>query len=180
MITVLDVETTTTYVESKDKDSPSPFIPENKLVCVGYLGVDKKCVWFYHKDREADQGGFEQVQKVLDDTTLLVGHNVKFDLQWLLEAGFKYTGNIYDTMLAQYILNGSQKSPLSLLYLAEKYDVARKAVDLLVEYEGKGMEEIPWEIVEEYNLADLQATLEVAWKQLDQLGSSWDEFDTHS
>ena len=117
---------------------------------------------------------------MLDDTTLLVGHNVKFDLQWLLEAGFKYTGNIYDTMLAQYILNRSQKSPLSLLYLAEKYDVARKAVDLLVEYEGKGMEEIPWEIVEEYNLADLQATLEVAEKQLDQLGSSWDEFDTHS
>ena len=32
------------------------------------------------------------------------GHNIKFDLIWLWESGFKYEGRVYDTMVGEYLL----------------------------------------------------------------------------
>ena len=179
MITVLDVETTTT-LNKKEKQSPSPFLPENRLVCVGFKapGQQGAVVWFGHNHKEATVGGFKELQYVLDQTTLLVGHNIKFDLQWLLEAGFEYDGLVYDTMLVEYIMNRSRKTSLKLGHLAEKHDVSRKATDLTQEYldRGVGFEEMPWEVVEEYNLQDLQTTEELAEHQLERLGVTWEDF----
>ena len=44
----------------------------------------------------------------------MVGHNLKFDLSWLLECGFKYEGKIWDTMVAESVLFRGQRKPLSL------------------------------------------------------------------
>ena len=55
-----------------------------------------------------------KIQDTLNKTTLLVGHNIKFDLMWLLEAGFKYTGKVYDTMIGEYILNKGVRKSLTL------------------------------------------------------------------
>ena len=92
MITVLDVETTFVVAENKRSD-PSPFCPENKLVSVQYSQNYKKpeILWFYHAgaDFEVDKNS-QKLQKILDETTLLVGHNIKFDLMWLHETGFSY------------------------------------------------------------------------------------------
>ena len=45
------------------------------------------------------------VQDILDKTKLLIGRNTKFDLLWLWEAGFKYDGRVYDTMIGEYVMN---------------------------------------------------------------------------
>ena len=66
------------------------------------------------------------MQRVLDDTDMLVGHNIKFDLMWLRECGWRYDGPLYDTMVAEYLLSGSRRWPLSLAALAEKYEVRSK------------------------------------------------------
>ena len=42
------------------------------------------------------------------------------DLLWLWECGFKYDGNVFDTMLGEYILQRGQKEPLSLEACAER------------------------------------------------------------
>ena len=85
MITYLDVETTFTIDENKRTD-PLPFTPSNKLVSVQYACDDgePQFHWFHHKDKTFDtKNSFTKVQQTLDNSQLLVGHNIKFDLVWL-------------------------------------------------------------------------------------------------
>lgn len=173
MITVIDLETTQT-LDKRGNMNPSPYLPENRIVCVGWKmqQAEARCVWFYHEDRKPTPNGFEEVQCVLDQTKLLVAHNMKFDLAWLLEAGFKYEGALYDTMCVEYLLNRARKRSLQLKSLAEKYlPKERKAVDLIAEYvaEGVTFDQIPWGIVEEYNLQDVNVTRLIREAQLERL-----------
>ena len=92
MITTVDVETSWQKTETGGYD-PSPFHPDNILVSVG---INDEYYFTNHSER-IDKGCFHKIQETLDKTTLLVGHNIKFDLMWLLEAGFKYNGRVYLT-----------------------------------------------------------------------------------
>jgi DNA polymerase I-like protein with 3'-5' exonuclease and polymerase domains len=116
-------------------------------------------------------------QRELDTADVVVGQNIKFDLSWIRECGFKYEGHVYDTMVAEYILSKAQRWPLGLAALAEKYDVTRKEKDLVAPYlkDGKTFYDIPWEIVEEYGIADVLATEEIALKQLEAFGTTFEE-----
>ena len=107
MITTVDIETT-----YDANFNPSPFVPENKLISVG---INDKYYFFYHTEFNGDTSkNFKEVQDLLDTTTLLVGHNIKFDLMWMLEAGFKYSGAVYDTMITEYVLLRGTKQSLKL------------------------------------------------------------------
>ena len=61
--------------------------------------------------------------------------------------------------------------------LAKKYDTVQKEKDLVQPYldEGKTFYEIPWEIVREYGIADVISTEQVALKQLDAFGTTFEE-----
>ena len=81
MISVLDIETTFT----KDGDN-TPYNLSNKLVSVG---VNDEYIFFNHDEFTGDiRTSHNKLQSILDKTTLRVGHNLKFDLSWLLECGF--------------------------------------------------------------------------------------------
>ena len=100
MITTVDVETT--YQKNKNNGfDPSPFHPDNKLVSVGLESKFGNEYYFTYHSEKVSEGCFDIIQERLDQTTLLVGHNLKFDLMWILEAGFKYSGKVYDTMLGR-------------------------------------------------------------------------------
>ena len=90
MITTVDVETSYQKTETGGYD-PSPFHPDNILVSVG---INDEYYFTNHSER-IDEGCYHKIQAILDKTTLLVGHNIKFDLMWLLESGFKYTCLLY-------------------------------------------------------------------------------------
>ena len=109
MITTVDVETSWQKTEAGGYD-PSPFHPNNILVSVG---INDGYYFTNHSER-IDKGCYHKIQSVLDKTTLLIGHNIKFDLMWLLESGFKYSGKVYDTMLGEYILNRGIRKSLTL------------------------------------------------------------------
>ena len=90
---VLDIETTVT------NKSPSPFDPNNYMVCVGVMPAGKpeeaKVIWFDHNEVTVDsKQSHKELQDILDKTTLLIAHNAKFDLSWLRECGFTYDGTI--------------------------------------------------------------------------------------
>ena len=87
MITTVDVETSWQKTDTGGYD-PSPFHPDNILVSVG---INDEYYFTNHSER-VDEGCYHKIQSILDKTTLLIGHNIKFDLMWLLESGFKYTG----------------------------------------------------------------------------------------
>jgi len=132
---------------------------------------------YYHADREPHDFAPELFQEALNEADTIVGHNIKFDLSWIRECGFFFNGEVYDTMVAEYILAKAQRWPLGLAAVAEKYDVTQKEKDLVSPYlkDGKTFYDIPWEIVEEYGKADVLATEEVALKQLDAFGTTFKE-----
>ena len=154
MITTVDVETSWQKNENGGYD-PSPFHPDNILVSVG---INDEYYFTNHSER-VDKGCFKNIQDTLDKTTLLIGHNIKFDLMWLLEAGFKYNGRVYDTMLGEYILNRGVRKSLTLEMCCRRRKIGSKDSSIK-EYMDRGIsfENIPVDVVEEYGKIDVQIT----------------------
>ena len=103
-ILFLDVETT---VQRRDGIiDNSPFNKDNKLVSIHYRYKQSYGnLVFYHEEKEIpdDPSAFK---KIWDEAEVIVAHNAKFDIQWLLESGFllRPDQKIYCTMIAEYIL----------------------------------------------------------------------------
>ena len=176
---VLTFDVETTHVEKPSGGyTPLPYFG-NRLVSIGYKwlvsNVGYDC--YYHSTEPPTQTAAEEFQLALNHADVLVGQNIKFDLQWIRECGFTYDGDIYDTMVAEYILSKARRWPLGLAALAGKYGVTQKETDLVSPYleSGKTFYDIPWEIVREYGIADVKATEEIALKQLDAYGVSFEE-----
>ena len=160
MILTLDVENTVT--KRNGKMHLDPFEPTNTLVMVGMLDDHGRedIVTFDHSEQQPTTDGRRIVQDALDAAHLLVAHNAPHDLLWLWESGFTYAGEIFDTMLGEYVLQRGQKQPLSLEACAERYELDTKKQDTLKEYFSKGIStrDIPHAELSEYLSHDLHAT----------------------
>ena len=167
----IDVENTVTKRDGKMH--LDPFEPTNKLVMVG-CRTDKGVEYLY--DMENDGQASVGIQELLDATTILIGHNIAYDLMWLWESGFRYDGPVFDTMLAEYILQRGIKQPLSLEACAERHDLATKKQDTLKQYFAKdmGVDEIPRAELAQYLSADLRATQQLCDMQYKRLNSTDD------
>ena len=166
MRTVLDVENNTTKREGKTL--LDPWEPGNFLVQVGTLNVDKideeHILTFDHRERKDTGGGAAFVlQAVLDETSLLIVHNARHDLPWLWESGFTYDGEVYDTMIGEYLLLRGTKRGIGLGYCAEVRDLPSRKTDVLKEYYKKGYntDEIPLAELRDYLKCDLNVTREL-------------------
>ena len=160
MKTVLDVENTVTKRDGKLH--LDPFEIDNKLVMVGILDEFGNEELIRFDDYVFGRGDVylkTKIQDILDKTTLLIGHNIKFDLMWLLEAGFKYNGRVYDTMLGEYILNRGVRKSLTLEMCCRRRKIGSKDSSIK-EYMDRGIsfENIPADVVEEYGKIDVQIT----------------------
>ena len=160
---VLDVENSTT--KRNGKDHMDPFEIDNHLVQVGMVNADNHdelhIVNIDHDEAKDTSGaGHKLIQDILDLTTLLIMHNAQHDLMWLWESGFKYDGLIYDTMLAEYILDRGQRTPLSLGACAERRNLEVQKDDTLKRYfkEGYTTNEIPLDELSFYLRCDLLST----------------------
>ena len=172
----LDVETT--HKEKLNGGTTALPYFNNRLVSVGYKYMDSftNYLCFYHSTQKSDHKGNEILQDALDNADILIGHNIKFDVTWLRECGFRYDGYLYDTMVAEYILASARRWPLALKAVAEKYGTEKKK-DLVDDYMKSGITfyDIPWDIVEEYGKADVEATEKVALEQLKAFGTTFKE-----
>ena len=172
----LDVETT--HKEKSNGGTTALPYFNNRLVSVGYKYMDSftNYLCFYHSTQKADHKGNEILQDALDNADVLIGHNIKFDITWLRECGFDYNGHVYDTMVAEYILASARRWPLALKAVAEKYGTEKKK-DLVDDYIKRGITfyDIPWDIIEEYGKADVEATERVALEQLKAFGTTFEE-----
>ena len=116
MITTLDIETTVS-----NEGDPSPFNYENRLVSIG---INDEYYFFYHKDvKDVEQikQNKQRVQEILDESDLIIGHNLKFDMSWMYEFGFTYNGKLYDTMLAEKVIHCGKKRRYGLKDLLKQY-----------------------------------------------------------
>ena len=169
----LDVENTVTKRDGKMH--LDPFEPENTLVMVGVLTDQgqEDLITFDHSEREHTYHGHNLLQKWLDQATILICHNAAYDLMWLWESGFKYDGPVFDTMLAEYVLQRGIKEPLSLEACAERYELDTKKQDTLKEYfkQGYSTRDIPYNELCEYLSADLRATQQLSDKLMYRLNT---------
>ena len=173
MKVTLDVENTVTH--RNGKMHLDPFEQENTLVMVGIL-TDQDVEMhfpFDHADVPNQDDYHERVQWFLDEATVLIMHNAAHDLLWLWESGFKYDGPVFDTMLAEYVLQRGQKLPLSLEACAERYELDTKKQDTLKNYfkQGLSTRDIPYNELTEYLSADLHATQQLADKLMYRLNT---------
>jgi DNA polymerase I-like protein with 3'-5' exonuclease and polymerase domains len=165
MITTVDVETSWQKTDTGGYD-PSPFHPDNILVSVG---INDEYYFTNHSER-VDEGCYHKIQSILDKTTLLIGHNIKFDLMWLLESGFKYTGRVYDTMLGEYILNRGIRKSLTLEMSCRRRKIGSKD-SAIKEWTDRGIpfQDIPVDVVEEYGKIDVAITRKLFDSQMNDL-----------
>jgi DNA polymerase I-like protein with 3'-5' exonuclease and polymerase domains len=160
-VLILDVENTVTHRDGKKH--LDPFEPTNTLVMIGCMFVDDEDAYiatFDHAEVPATEHGRDVIQDYLDSADLLVGHNLAHDLPWLWESGFTYSGKIFDTMLAEYVLQRGNKTPLDLGSVAIRYNVPTKKQDTLSEYFKRGVStrDIPHAELSDYLQHDLGAT----------------------
>lgn len=180
---VLDLETTVEFVEDIDEETGkikkvidnSPFNPNNKIVTAHWLFIDDGIISkpnhsvFYHNDYPVPDSR-EALEAALAEADCIVGQNIKYDIMYLLEAGFSVPTLVRDIMLGEYILDrGVGQVSFSLEATAERRNVPNKKLDITKEYfkNGIGYEAIPLPIVLEYGDGDVLATADIYLQQVD-------------
>ena len=151
---VLDVEST--FIGKPG----ASFNPNNRLVSYAYLipATGAHC-FKYHSDPD-----FARVPESLETpTTIVVGFNIKFDLHWLSTLRNHQAGcQIWDCQLAEHILTGQRSPYISLNEALESYGLPVK-LDVVKGYWDAGIDtdQIPVEVLEEYNKHDVMMTYEL-------------------
>jgi len=174
MITCLDIENT---FHAKDN---MPYSGDNMLVSVGYLTNtdEKNYLCFYHAEEPPTLDNVKILQDVLDRTKLLIGHNIKYDLQWLLSCGFNYGGRLWDTMGIEYLLARGLHRDISLGGSCIRRDVTEKKSEIFDKFikDGKGVDEIPWDKLVEYGEQDVLSAYELSLVQAEILKINLEEW----
>lgn len=130
-------------------------------------------VVLYHKElglsAEAEAAAkIAKIKSWIAQAKIVIGHNLKFDLSWLLEAGFEFprTTKYWDTMIAEYVFARGQKPGMGLDDALERYGLPKKD-DTIKAYLDKGIsfEDIPLDIVIKYGANDVEVTMLLYYKQ---------------
>ena len=154
---VFDTETTNVDVYSAD------------LVGVSFA-IKPHEAWYLPMpaEREECQGKLELLRPLFEDESILkIGQNLKYDISMLAQYGINVRGELFDTMLAHYLIEPEQRHNMD--YLAEVYlNYVTIPIEELI---GKGrqqknMRQVPVEQVKEYAAEDADITLQLYEKLL--------------
>eukprot|EP01062_Namystynia_karyoxenos_P048218 TRINITY_DN3662_c6_g1_i1.p1 TRINITY_DN3662_c6_g1~~TRINITY_DN3662_c6_g1_i1.p1 ORF type:complete len:907 (+),score=310.80 TRINITY_DN3662_c6_g1_i1:100-2820(+) len=163
---VLDVETT--IIGSK-KRTANPFDEGNRVVYAGFA---------HHADKGAPKvvGPFAQRGEWrcpdLSDVSVLVGHNIKFDLLYFweqpeLKRFLANGGLVWDTMYAEYLLRGHREGSVSLDNVSLHYGLPLKDSFISDQWrKGVNTPDIDPDRMREYNAADVANTLAIFYEQV--------------
>lgn len=155
----------TTDGETTISNKGNPFDYRNFLVSYS-VKVNDEATSFYYYDTLGFTFGFRALEQ---EKILVVGFNLKFDLHWYRHCGLTLhpTSRVWDCQVADFILSGQTNRYPSLNSVAEYYGLPQKK-DKVKEYweQGINTENIPVEIVEEYNNHDVDLTYMVYEAQL--------------
>ena len=148
-------------------DTETTDIDANLADLVGMsFSYQKGKAWFVSVPAERTE-----VIKILDRFRVLfdnpdilwVGQNIKYDMLMLKWYGFELAGNIYDTMLANYVIDPDGKRSMDMLSM--KYlGYEPVSIETLIGKKGKGqlsMRDAPIEQVKEYAAEDADVTLQL-------------------
>ena len=106
----------------------------------------------------------EIIRPLLENPAILkIGQNVKFDIQVLANYGIEVKGNLFDTMIAHYLLEPDMRHNMNLL--SEVYlSYSPVHIESLIGEKGqsqKNMRSVPDEKLKEYAVEDADVTLQL-------------------
>jgi DNA polymerase I len=106
----------------------------------------------------------ERFRPIFEQEDILwIGQNIKYDMLMLKWYGFALKGNIYDTMLANYVIDPDGKRSMDMLSM--KYlNYQPVSIETLIGKKGKGqlsMKDVPLEQIKEYAAEDADVTLQL-------------------
>ena len=112
-------------------------------------------------NRENALAVVEKFRNVLEnENSLIIGQNLKYDMQVMRNYGIKFKGHVFDTMIAHYLLQPEQKHNLD--YLAEVYlDYRTIHTEELIGKKGSqqgNMRDVPIERLVDYACEDTDVT----------------------
>lgn len=149
----LDTETTSTNTIDAELVGLSFSVSENEAF---YVPVPA--------DRQQAQNIVNIFKPVYEQSSILkIGQNIKYDMEVLANYGVELAGEMFDTMLAHYLLQPEQRHNMD--DMAETYLGYRTIhIDELIGPKGKGqksMRDLPPEEVYEYAAEDADVTLKL-------------------
>lgn len=143
-----------------------PVDPTSNVVLTGYkrAGEPFKEIW----------GGIYDLSDLfneLDGCDFVVAQHAKFELQWLIRAGYDVSRLVvFDTLLAEYCILGNRFGKKDLDSLGEKYVGQRKKGLVAALFSGGALSsEIPRRWLLEYNERDVVLTEQVFLRQREKL-----------
>lgn len=157
---VIDVETTT-------YNNGNPFDERNSLVCIALYWSDGRCAVV-----RPEPDNLSKVQDAIEEATVLLGFNIKFDLHWLRRVGIKFNHRrIRDCQLVEFILSRQTKTYPSLDETAYERLGERKLDVVKEDYWDYGIQtdEIPWEVLSQYAAKDVELTYKVHQSQMKEI-----------
>lgn len=170
MYLTIDVETA--YMERS-----YPYNPASYLTSIAAWNGLRSYFWlFRHKDNDAKKGDKEciaELQALIDKSSIIVAHNMKYDAHWLKWLGVELQHKrLWCTSVAEYILSGQTWQYPSLNDVAAKRLSSHK-LDKVKELWDTGVEtkNIPLEILQEYNVEDCRLTYAIFEQQLQEVRS---------
>ena len=93
-----------------------------------------------------------------------IGQNLKYDLKVLSNYGITVKGNLFDTMIAHYLINPDMRHNMDVL--SETYlKYAPQSIETLIGKKGKNqksMRDVPLEEIKEYAVEDADVTLQLS------------------
>ena len=157
-------------------NNASPFYSQNKLCAISAYDGIKSYVWKIEYDGEPYGDNLASVRNLVDNSDVITGFNLKFDLHWLRRYGIILNSNhrVWDCQLAEFIISGQSISFPSLEQVGEKYKLGGKLGGGLGHYWDNGIDttEIPWDELESYAAQDAKLTYEIYKRQLDFIQSN--------
>lgn len=155
---IFDVETT---IANKG----NPFNRDNWMVVAGFRDSRGSQI-LYH-----DDPNFEIIQTNLNSFSFYVGFNIKFDIHWLRQSGFKVNkdARIWDCQIAEFLFSDQQNAYPSLNESLQRFGLPQKLDVVKEEYWDKGIDtpDIPRPVLTEYLEQDLEVTYLLYQKQLE-------------
>lgn len=144
---------TTADFETTSKEKGSATCGDNRIVLSVWADPHIKIKW-------GDEFHLRELLESIEGTDFLVAHNAKFELQWLQRAGLDLTRVVvWDTQIAEYVIQGNRRKPLTLEATARRYGLGGKdnLVSMLIK-SGVCPSEIyrPW--LQRYCVQDVELT----------------------
>lgn len=135
-----------------------------------YDGNYKRSWLFNHQDATQTQREcIEQIQEEVDNSDVIIGHNIKFDLHWLTHIGIDFSKiRVQCTLISEYMIRCHKRlDGLSLNDLADYYCLPRKIDRVKLMWDsGYDTHEIPSKLLIDYCEYDCVLAFEIYQRQM--------------